>query len=64
MAGALIMWMVINIVILIAGVMLIGYAFYEDQKGSEQFQALLPFFLGAVFIIAGIVSSGIKHIWF
>lgn len=57
------MWWVINIVILAAGVTLTAFGWREGQE-AEAYDAILPFLGGVVLVIAGLVSSGVKALWF
>lgn len=58
------MWWTINIIVLVAGVALILLGKHIDSRGSEEWEAILPFMAGAVFLIVGAISSGIKAFWF
>lgn len=49
------MWLTINIIVLIIGLCLIGYAKYIDS--SENTEALMYFLFGAIFIVCSGVSG-------
>lgn len=55
------MWIIINVILIIVGVFLIGYAFYIDSTGGDK--VWFYFFGGGVVFVFGVISSLIKW-WF
>lgn len=56
-------WWIINIILLVAGGVLVYYGWKEGQQ-SEAYHAIAPFFGGLIIFVVGCISSFVKSIWF
>ena len=57
------MWWIINIVILAAGATLTLYGWREGQE-VDAYDAILPLLGGIILVLLGLLSSGVKVLWF